>query len=244
MDNFYDTDLAQVYDLMYPDLGQTELMGRYFNKVSSGNQIMELGIGTGRLAIPLSAAGFNVSGVDVSEPMLTKLKEKDHSSQIETNILDFSVDQLDNENNDICLLACNTFFSLQETEQQYETFLNARRTLSKEGVFVIEAFSPTWLLSKGQSFAEMRRLSAEKTLIEQYSIDQTTQLVQVDSVILSSRNGEAIAYTHKLRYVYPFEMDAIARSAGFELLERTSGFDGELYNAALPMTVSTYWRNS
>lgn len=244
MNDFYDDKLASIYDLMYPDIGDSRTIAQYILANAPGKTILEMGVGTGRLALPLVEAGFTVSGLDNSESMLDILRQKDRDNSVRVQVADFGRDTLQDQKYDTCLLACNTIYSVLDMEAQLRIFQNAHLALNDDGIFVVEAFNPLWLLRKGSEFMQMRPLDADKTLIEQYHIFPTQQQVTVDNIVVGTSAAQSVnlRFRHIIRYIHPFEMDVLACAAGFELKERYGSFSKQPYSENSTRIVSTYWK--
>lgn len=239
MNEFYDQELASVYDYLYPDFGESYQIAEYLKTNSPGEKVIEFGIGTGRLAIPLVEQGLTVHGIDNSPEMLDVLRKKNNQPQLTSEIYDFGRDELPDQDFDACLLACNTICSFLDVQAQRMVFHNAAASIQDDGIFVIQTFNPLWLLNKGTEFTQMRSINSEMTLFEQYKIFPTRQEVEVLNTLIH-HSGGAKFFTHRIRYMHPFEMDALAALAGFELQERTGDFSGSPYTSTSSQVVSTY----
>lgn len=239
MNEFYDEELAEIYDLLYPDLGESDQIAQYLHVNAPGDRIIEFGVGTGHLAIPLAQRGLIVHGIDNSEEMLRKMAAKDLRGLVASSVHDFGRDEMPEGEFDACLLACNTICSVLDVTAQRRIFANAARSLNEDGIFVVQTFNPLWLQQRGTEFTQMRTLNADLTLIEQYKIFPTVQEIVVLNTLLRHAGGVK-SFTHRIRFMHPFEMDAHAMAAGFELQERHGDFCGNPYTATSPHFVSTY----
>ena len=110
-------------------------------ELSKGGPAFELGIGTGRIALPMYEKGVSVLGIDASEEMLEKLRAKPGGNEIELFAGSFAQFDLDRQFSLIYVVA-NTFFVLLSQEEQVQCFASVRKHLSPDGVFVLETFVP------------------------------------------------------------------------------------------------------
>jgi len=242
LQNFYDADITDIYDYLYPTpQNELENLAGFLLSRSSGKSLCELGVGTGRLALPLADFGFNVTGIDTSPFMLERLKLKDTKKAVNVIAQDFIRDELPKNSYDAILLACNTIFVAQTLSQQQDIFSNAARGLSESGIFVIETFNPIRYIRDSQQQLEMRHLATNLILFEQIHIDIVQQTLHANNLIL--RDGKStLQYTQKIRYMTPFEMDAVAKSTGLVLRERTNDWSGNAFNELASRIISVYER--
>ena len=138
----YGDGFADVYDEWYADVTDVDAtVERMVELAGKGARVLELGVGTGRLAVPMAAAGLSVTGIDSSEAMLAKLAERDGGTQIATIVGDM-VDDLPDEAFDAVLVAYNTIFNLVDEGAHQRLFRQVADRLGPDGVFVVEAFVP------------------------------------------------------------------------------------------------------
>lgn len=131
--------LAEVYDQWYPDFDQSTIATLV--ELSQGGRALELGIGTGRIALPLQQAGIEVHGIDASQAMLDKLKAKSSGESIQVTLGNFA--EVDVEGHyDLIFVVLNTFFALLFQEDQIRCFKNIAERLTPNRVFLIEVFLP------------------------------------------------------------------------------------------------------
>jgi SAM-dependent methyltransferase len=200
---------------------------------------IELGIGTGRFALPLQERGLTVHGIDASAAMVEKLRAKPGGRDIAVTIGDFSRVTLD-ASFELIFVAFNTFFGLLTADDQLQCFRNVASMLRPDGVFVIEAFVPDLRrFDRGQRFAvtriEPRAVWLEASLHDAASHAVNSQLVRlsVDGVQL---------FPLRIRYAWPAELDLMARIVGLRLRERWSGWDRQPFSSASAAHVSVYER--
>ena len=138
----YGDGFADVYDEWYADVTDVEAtVARIIELAGTGGRVLELGVGTGRLAVPMAGAGLRVVGIDSSEAMLAKLRERDPDGDVEALLGDITSD-LPPGPFDVVLVAYNTIFNLLGEHDQPRLFRHVAERLTPGGAFVVEAFVP------------------------------------------------------------------------------------------------------
>ena len=138
-DSTYGDRVAEVYDQWYPATspGAVSLL----KELAGDEPALELGVGTGRLALPLARSGIEVHGIDSSRAMVEKLLEKPGGDRIQVTLGNFAEVNVSGEYS-LVYVAFNTFFVLSSQEEQVRCFANVAKLLRPGGVFLIEAFVP------------------------------------------------------------------------------------------------------
>ena len=229
------------YDGLYPAAAlDTEATVEALKKLAADlpdNSFLEFGVGTGRLALAMADQGFDVAGIEGSEPMLVKLKEKPGGERIEVRLGDFTQVGFDRSFS-LVALTFNTIFGLPSQEAQIACFRNAARHLVPDGVFVIEAY----VLHPGQMSADWdvypRTIHQEQVELQLSRYDAAEQTVE--RMMVHLREGGTRLLTVKDRYAWPGELDAIAQIAGLKLKTRRSGWKEEPFTSASRKHVSVY----
>lgn len=206
-------------------------------KLAEGGPALELAIGTGRIAIPLAERGVEVHGLDSSDEMIAKLREKEGGENIpvtKADISNFTVDQ----KYSLSFLVLNTIYALQSQEEQLSCFASAAAALRPGGHFVVEAFMPDPTRFRRNSWTQVHDMGLDHVLIEADKHDPSTQQILEQHIHL--RQGSVELFPAFLRYVWPSEMDLMARLAGMHLVERFGGWAGEPFTARSGNQVSIY----
>ena len=234
----YGDRIADVYDALYSGLN-TEAAVDCLASLAGEGPVLELAIGTGRLALPLAERGLDVHGIDASEAMVAKLREKPGGDRIPVTMGDFADVGVD-ANYSLVFVAFNTLFALLTQDDQLRCFANVAEHLAEGGVFAIEVFFPDLArFDRGQRF-QTTRLDAQRVMLDASQHHAVEQ--RVDSVhIVVTENGTRL-YPVNVRYAFPAELDLMARLAGLELKERWGGWDREQFTADSPRHVSVYGR--
>ena len=235
----YGDRIADRYDDMYPAIDQAAI--DLLEALASGGPVLELGIGTGRIALPLASRGLKVQGVDASEAMVARLRAKPGGRDIPVTIADFREFDL-GERFALIFVAFNTIFALQTQEEQVQCFRTVARHLQPRGCFLIEAFVPDLTRFDLGQRASVRSLDPASGMLELSRHDPVAQLVDSQLVHLSSRGLEL--YPVRLRYAWPSELDLMARLAELTLLHRWANWQREEFGATSGFHVSVYRREA
>lgn len=198
---------------------------------------LELGIGTGRLAIPLAALGLEVHGIDSSPPMIDRLRAKPGSHAIGVGVGDFSEPATLVEGPfALVFVAFNSLFELPDQDAQARCIAGAAGVLAPGGRFVVEALAPD-LTRLDQSLTVVAR-SDDEVVLQATSHDPFTQVVTGHDVVLAPAGTRLVPWS--IRYASVPEVDLMARLAGLVLVERHGGWGGEPFVAASHRHVSVY----
>jgi Methyltransferase domain len=237
----YGDRIADVYDSFYiegPAL-DTEGAVEALAALAGDGPVLELAIGTGRLALPLLERGLDVHGIDASEAMVAKLREKPGGDRIPVTMGDFADVGVDGRYS-LVFVAFNTLFALLTQDDQLRCFANVAVRLTDEGVFVVEAFVPDLArFDRGQRVNVMR-VETDGVRLDAARHDPVGQ--RVDSQHVTITESGTKLYPVSIRYAFPSELDLMARLAGLELRERWGGWRREPFTTESPRHVSVYGR--
>jgi SAM-dependent methyltransferase len=217
-----------------------EATADFLAPLAGGGPALELGIGTGRIALPLIARGVQVHGVDSSESMVAKLRAKPGGAGIPVAMGDFADVPVEGSYH-LVFVVFNTFFGLTTQHDQIRCFRNVAEHLSPGGAFVIEAFVPDLgRFDRGQR-VEVRRIEADSVVLNVSIHDPEGQRVDGQGIVIS---GAGIRlYPVRIRYAWPSELDLMAGLAGLRLKERWAGWHREPFTASSQSHVSVYVRD-
>jgi SAM-dependent methyltransferase len=201
----------------------------FLEEHARGGPALELAIGAGRIGVPLAARGIKVDGIENSPAMIDKLREKPGSDQIDVTVGDFADVGVDGEYKLIFLVA-NTLSNLLTQENQIRCFENVAAHLTDDGVFVVEAGTPAWLhaLPRNQ-YVEAEALDVGFVALDTARHDPVKQTLEEVHVILTRDHVRLFPIV--TRYVWPSEMDLMARLAGLHLKERWGGWNREPFTS-------------
>ena len=244
----YGERITGLYDEWYADLPQTEECLERLAELAGPGPVLELGVGTGRLAVPLVERGLEVHGVDNSRAMLEELAAKPGGERVHAIVGDFA--ELDAAVGTaaaftVVFVAINTLFMLPTQEQQVRCFQTVAPRLAEGGLFVVEAFVPDPSRYRGgyrDGGQELRvhHLSSDALVISAALHDPVAQQIQAQQVLLRADRIHLVPGV--LRYAWPAELDLMARLAGLRLRERWGGWCREPFTAASRTHVSLYER--
>ena len=233
---------ADVYDAWVSrqtHVADSEQIAERLAEIAGAGPALELAIGTGRVALPLVARGVEVHGIDASQAMVAKLREKPGGDAVPVTIGDFADVPVDGAY-PLAYVVFNTFFALLSQEEQVRCFRNVETHLADGGVFVMEAFvpDPTYY-ERGQS---VRATEVEPELAS-FTValhDAVEQRVRAMIVVLEGTRVALLPV--QLRYAWPSEIDLMARLAGLRLRERWGGWDRSPFTSDSGKHVSIYER--
>jgi SAM-dependent methyltransferase len=181
---------------------------------------LELGIGTGRIALPLSRRGICVRGIDSSTAMVARLHAKPGGAEIPVTIGNFATTTLD-ETFSLAYLVFNTIENLTTQDEQVECFRNVAAHLEVGGSFVIEVGLPD--LQRLPFGETVRPFTVTPTNLGFDEYDVATQ--RLISHHYRIEDGQLHTFSVPFRYVWPSELDLMARIAGMRLSERWGEWD-------------------
>ena len=196
---------------------------------------LELGIGTGRVALPLVRRGVRVTGIDLSPDMVAQLRAKTGGSDIPVELGDFASTRVEGRFS-LVYLVFNTIMNLTTQDAQVACFENAARHLRPGGSFVLEVGVP-----------DLRRLPPGEVFVP-FSVEDGHAGVDEYDVVSQrlvshhyrSREGSFVHAAPPFRYVWPSELDLMARIAGLELRDRVAGWGREPFTAESRSHVSVW----
>ncbi len=224
--NWFDEDVATAYDdglEPLPEAGM-DLLARL---ARPGGRALELAIGTGRVALPLAQRGVAVAGIELSPAMLARLRAKPGGDAVSTPVTlgDMTTAAAPGGTTgfDVVYLVFNTIMNLTTQEAQVACFANAARHLRPGGAFVVETAVPALrLLPPGQRYVTFE-VSECHVGIDEYDV-LTQGLVSHHTT--TGSDGRVERRSVPFRYVWPAELDLMARLAGLRLRHRFAGWDG------------------
>lgn len=231
----YGERIAGVYDDLYQ--GYEEIAIHRLAQMAQGGRALELGIGTGRIALPLQAMGVEVHGIDASAAMIARLRARPGGEHIQVLQGDFSTVEAPGKFA-LVYVVFNTIFSPLTQEEQIRTFENAARHLEPGGVFLVEAFVPDLKRFVGGQSLRVSSMDNQTLRLDASQVNLAKQLIIAQYVHLSE-NGVEI-YPVRLRYIWPSEMDLMARLAGLRLRDRWGGWEQSVFSAASQRHISLY----
>ena len=237
-EGYFGERVAATYDAQSWSMNSPGVVGPTVERLAElagDGRALELAVGTGRIALPLAERGVPVVGIDNSEPMLARLREKPGAGRIEVVAGDMATTRVGGEFA-LVYLVFNTIFNLTTQDGQVACFENAAAHLRSGGRFVIEARVPELQrLPLGQTVLPWR---ADPDGMSYYVYDVVSQRLSGQHFHLE--DGRFRGAPTEMRYAWPAELDLMARLAGMRLEHRWAGWGGELFTGLSPAHVSVY----
>jgi SAM-dependent methyltransferase len=239
MTNYFDEPVASVYDADEAEMFDPAVLEptvEFLADLAGGRRALELAIGTGRVALPLSERGVRVSGIELSEAMVDRLRRKPGSGAIDVTLGDMTTTRVEGEFG-LVYLVFNTIKNLLTQEAQVECFRNAASHLESDGHFVVEVSLPILQrLPPGETHRVFHHDDRHLGFDEYDVVDQRMWSHHYTFDGSSFRRNSV-----PFRYVWPAELDLMARLAGMSLRERWGGWDRRPFTAESRSHVSV-WR--
>ena len=239
-ENFFGERVAARFDERYAHLADPAVvdpMVDFLVERLGGGAVLELGIGTGRIALPLAQRGVRVHGIELSEAMVARLREKPGAEEIGVTIGDFATARVDGTFS-LAYLVANTIMNLTTQEEQVACFRNVAAHLEPGGRFVIEVLVPRLQrLPPGETF-QLFDVSPTHVGFDEYDVARQG-LVSHHYWI---EDGQVELFSAPFRYVWPSELDLMAQLAGMALIERYAGWKREPFTSESEKHVSVWER--
>jgi SAM-dependent methyltransferase len=229
--------LSEVYDEWHAEHPDTEATVEFLARLAGNGPVLELGPGTGRLALPLAEGGLEVHGIEASERMVDRTRAKLGGDRVGITIGDFADVGVEGRFR-LVFAAFNTFTNLFTQEDQVRCFANVARHLTTDGSFVIEALVPSPELVTAGHGVNVLQVEADNVVLGASSYDRVTQQLRMTYLVLEE--GRVRLIPLHARFVWPAELDLMARLARLELKERWGGWRGEPFTANSTNQVSVY----
>jgi len=236
-DATYGERIAGTYDAFYAEVDPAcvDLLA----ELAGGGAALELGIGTGRVALPLHARGIPVHGIDASAAMVAQLQAKAGETEIGVTVGSFAEFDLP-ERYQLIYVVFNTFFALLTQEEQIRCFHAVARHLAPAGVFLMEVFIPDLTRFQGNQAIRIVSMDESSVRLDLTQHEPLTQRISAQGVVLDE--GGLQFFPVKLRYAWPSELDLMARLAGLSLQQRWASWSKEPLRAGSQRHISVYGR--
>ncbi len=236
----YGEHIAPEYDALYGSIPDTDEAVGCLAELARDGAILEMGIGTGRLALPLRARGLEVHGIEASPAMVAELRRRPGGADVPVTVGSFAHATVPSRRFSVVVLALHTIFGLPTQDEKISCFANAERHLDDGGVFVVEAN----LLDVG-AFRQNRALiprfvDHDRVELQVLRYDSSTQAVETTNIHLSNDGVRLNSFRNA--YASPQELDLMARLGGLRLRERWSSWTCEPFTRASDRHISVYAR--
>ena len=237
--NYFDERIAKGYETKWPEIFDPEVVDpavSFLAELADSGTALELGIGTGRIALPLSRRGVRVHGIELSPAMVEQLQAKAGADGIGVTIGDFATTRVDGTFT-LAYLVRNTIMNLTTQDEQVQCFQNVAAHLEPGGCFVIEVMIPA--LRQVPPGETVRAFTVTPTHLgfEEY-VDLVAQISVSHHYWVV--DGQLETFSAPFRYVWPSELDLMARLAGMTLRERWSDWSREPFTSESRSHVSVW----
>ena len=233
----YGDGFADVYDDWYTDVSDIDATVNAVTALADGGAVLELGIGTGRLALPLAERGVAVTGVDASPAMLDALRSKPGANLLELVEADMADPGLAGRSYAVAFAAFNTFFNLTDTAAQASCFAAMSACLQPSGHFAIEGFVPP-VDGMSDGGMSVRDITVDRAVLTISQHDSATQTISGQHVDISEAGIQMRPWM--MHYRTPDQLDITASRAGFVLESRSADWQGTSFDPQSETHVSVY----
>jgi SAM-dependent methyltransferase len=222
--NYFDRRIARTYEARWPELFEpaaidpvVAFLAALVPTSAGAGAALELGVGTGRIAIPLARRGVGVHGIDLSPDMLAELRARPGADAVGVTLGDFATTSVDGRFT-LAYLLRNTIMNLTSQDEQVACFQNVAAHLEPGGRFVIEVGVPALRRLPPGETVRAFTVTAAHLGFEEYEV--ATQVALSHHWWVA--DGQVETFSAPFRYVWPSELDLMARLAGMTLRERWS----------------------
>ncbi|MGC4887636.1 class I SAM-dependent DNA methyltransferase [Micromonospora sp. DT227] len=205
--------------------------------VAAGGPVLELAIGTGRVALPLAARGLAVEGVEASPEMVAQLRAKPGGEHLPVTIGDMADVPVSGPYR-LVFLVFNTLFNLVDAERQAACFGNVARVLAPGGAFVIETFVPDPAGFDRDEQVQVREVTEDSATIRMHRYDRAAQTFVRQTITFDADGVHLKPFA--MRYAWPEQIDEMAERAGLHLAERYADWDRTPFDADSRTHISVY----
>lgn len=235
MKSFGEESAARYDDELRGDEAETVAC---LEQLARGGPALELAIGTGRIGLRLAARGIRVDGIEQSAAMIARLRAKPGGADIAVTQGDMA-DVPVRDSYRLVFIVYNSLYNLLTQDDQVRCFVNVARHLTDEGVFLVEAMVPDTLYRlRDNQYVDAEAIELDEVTLDVGRYDPLTQVLDESHVTLSG-GGIRVAPL-VTRYVWPSEMDLMARIAGLRLHARSAGWNREPFEARSVRHISVY----
>src|SRR5919201_1765344 len=235
-DDYFGERVARRFDERYADQAAPAVVDPivdFLVDLARGGAALELGVGTGRIALPLAKSGVRVHGIELSEAMVARFRAKAGAEQVEVTIGDFATTTVDGPFT-VAYLVANMIMNLTTQDEQVACFQNVAAHLEPGGCFVVEVLVPG--LQRLPSGERFQPFDVSPTHLGFAEIDVASQRLVSHHYWIE--DGKVELFSPPFRYVWPSELDLMAQLAGMTLRERWAGWKSELFTSESAKHVS------
>lgn len=232
----YGRHIADVYDELHADYSPDAAVA-CIAEHAAGGAVLEFGIGTGRIALPLAARGLVVEGIDGSPEMVQRLRRRPGGESVRVEIGDFTTTTMDRRYA-VVVLAYDTINALPSQEAQVQTFVNAAAHLLPGGVFLVENWVPDVAGFHRGRAVRAHEQADRHVIVEVAELHPAEQRIRATRLAFTADGVRLLPVEH--RYVWPGELDLMARLAGLALEQRWQDWSRTPFTDASTTYVAAY----
>lgn len=233
----YGDQIADVFDAWYGEESPKECIELLHELAGPGGRIAELGVGTGRVAIPLAKLGHPVEGVESSQEMVSELRRKVGGASV-TLIVGDMADAPVSEGQSVVACVDNTLFLLDSQQMQVQLFEKSAAALAPGGRVVIEVPARVPRTDEDEHGLFVESVQPERVGLWVVDHDRANQKMAMQQVSIT--NGDVRIMPVPVRYAWPAELDLMAQMAGLKLESRWSGWDRAPFTSRSVVNISVY----
>jgi SAM-dependent methyltransferase len=237
-ENQFGEGIADRFDERYAHLAEPAVVDPivdFLAERARDGAALELGIGTGRIALPLALRGLRVHGIELSEAMVARLRAKPGAESVGVTIGDFATTTVEGTFS-VAYLVANTIMNLTTQDEQVACFRNVAGHLDPGGCFVIEVLVPGLRRLPPREVFQPFDVSPSHLGFDEYDVAQQGLISHHYWI----EDGRVEVFSPPFRYVWPSELDLMARLAGLELRERWGGWEREPFTSESNKHVSVW----
>lgn len=237
----YADESIDTYELIYSVQNDVNLISPFIKTLPGvPATVLEFGAGSGRLTLPLAEAGFTVTALDLSPTMLNTLQQKTRGYDVSAVCGDFR-EQLVNRIFDVSVIVTNTLFMVSGWQEQQRVLCQAAHRTADNGYLILETYDPRIYLEQSETFSLSVPLTEQHLLTDTAFVDRAGQKVTLLRTV-TGPEGQSF-YTETSHWLAPRELDILASSVGFELVERYEDLAKNPYVAQSKNVVSVYQKS-
>lgn len=207
--------------------------------LAEGGPVLELAIGTGRVALPLAARGLVVEGIEASPEMVDLMRQKPDGADLRVVIGDMADVPVDGTYR-LAYLVFNTLFNIVDGQRQADCLRNVARVLEPGGAFVIEAFVPNEADFDRDELLQVRSVTEDRVTLRVHGYDRVAQTFVRQTISLSNEGVRLKPFG--MRYLWPEQIDDLAERAGLRLEARYADWHGRRFDETSTDHISVYRR--